>query len=653
MAKLSVVIVNYNVKYFLEQVLLSCRKAVKGVDAEIFVVDNNSTDGSVQMVQNKFPEVKIIANKENVGFSKANNQAIEVSTGEYVLLLNPDTVVEEDTFKKVIHFMDEHPEAGGLGVKMLDGKGNFLPESKRGFPTPKVSFFKAFGFTSLFPKSKLFAQYYLGHLDENEIQEVEVLAGAFMLLRKKVLDEIGLLDETFFMYGEDIDLSYRIIEAGYKNYYYPHTRIIHYKGESTKKGSLNYVKMFYQAMIIFAQKHFSSRRASYYTTFIRAAIYFRAAITVVVNFFRFIMPLLLDALFIFLGIFIIKEFWANNIKDAAEYYPQVFMQLIVPIYILIWILTIYFSGGYDKPYKVTKAVRGILIGTLIILALYGLLDENYRFSRAIIILGAGWAALAAVLLRVTYNFINYKEIFFDIPKDKNLIIVGSYDEGNRALTLLKQTGIESNFIGFVAPAHIKNGHNYLGDSDELDDITSVYQADEIIFCSKDLPAQEIIHWMTRIGNKVDYKIIPEDSLSIIGSNSKDTAGDLYAIDVNLAIASPMQKRNKRVLDILISLALLISLPFSIFIVKDIAGFIQNIFKVIFGNKTWVSYSNNPVDNSHLPKIRKGILSPKDAIKKIQVNEATIERLNLLYAKDYSPYKDLEIIWKGFKYLGRS
>jgi len=216
--KLSVIIVNYNVEHFLEQCLLSVRKAMANVIGEVYVVDNNSVDGSMAMVKDKFPEVKLIENKKNTGFSFANNQAIQLAKGEYILLLNPDTVVEEDTFEKVIAFMDSHPDAGGLGVKMLDGKGNFLPESKRGLPTPSVAFYKIFGLSKLFPKSKTFGKYHLGFLDKDKTHEVDVLSGAFMLLRKTTLDKIGLLDETFFMYGEDIDLSYRIKLDDYKNY---------------------------------------------------------------------------------------------------------------------------------------------------------------------------------------------------------------------------------------------------------------------------------------------------------------------------------------------------------------------------------------------------------------------------------------------------
>jgi len=258
--KLAVVIVNYNVRHFLEQALLSVRKAARAISCEVWVVDNNSVDDSVAMVRHKFPEVNLIDNTQNLGFSTANNQAIRASSGDYILLLNPDTLIEEDTLEKCIRFMDEHPDAGGLGVRMIDGSGKFLPESKRGFPSPWTAFCKTFGLSRLFPHSRTFNHYHLGYLDEYATHDVEVLAGAFMMLRRSVLQQIGLLDEAFFMYGEDIDLSYRIRQAGYRNYYFPDTTIIHYKGESTKKGSLNYVRVFYQAMIIFARTHFKGNQ---------------------------------------------------------------------------------------------------------------------------------------------------------------------------------------------------------------------------------------------------------------------------------------------------------------------------------------------------------------------------------------------------------
>lgn len=253
--KVSVIIVNYNVKYFLEQCLYSVQASVVGMDAEIFVVDNHSSDGSLDYLRPKFPEVTFIANEDNPGFAKANNQALRIARGEYVLLLNPDTVIGEECMRTLCYFMDEHPETGGIGVKMLDGHGAFLPESKRAFPSPWVSFCKIFGLSKLFPRSRQFARYSLPYLAADKQHKVEVLAGAFMLLRRAALEKIGLLDEAFFMYGEDIDLSYRLVLGGYKNYYIPE-RILHYKGESTKQGDMKYIRAFYGAMLIFFKKYY-------------------------------------------------------------------------------------------------------------------------------------------------------------------------------------------------------------------------------------------------------------------------------------------------------------------------------------------------------------------------------------------------------------
>lgn len=253
--KISIIIVNYNVKFFLEQCLYSVRAATAGMEAEVFVVDNNSTDGSMDYLRPKFPEVRFIENTDNPGFAKANNQAIKECAGEYVLLLNPDTVIGEESIRSLCYFMDEHPKAGGVGVKMLDGHGAFLPESKRSFPSPWVSFCKLFGLSKLFPTSRTFARYSLPYLDAGKQHKVDVLSGAFILLRHEALDKVGGFDEAFFMYGEDIDLSYRMVLGGYRNYYIPE-RILHYKGESTKHGDIKYIKAFYGAMLIFFRKYY-------------------------------------------------------------------------------------------------------------------------------------------------------------------------------------------------------------------------------------------------------------------------------------------------------------------------------------------------------------------------------------------------------------
>ncbi|MCL1934231.1 MAG: glycosyltransferase family 2 protein [Candidatus Azobacteroides sp.] len=267
--KLSIIIVNYNVKYFLEQCLDSVFLAGKNLPIEVFVVDNCSSDGSTEYVKPMFPDVIYIENQENVGFSKANNQAIAQARGEYILLLNPDTVIGENSLTDVCRFMDENPQAGAVGVKMLDGYGQFLPESKRGFPSPWNSFCKMSGLSKLFPYSKRFGGYHLKYLDKNRIHPVDILAGAFMMVRKEAIEKSGYLDERFFMYGEDIDWSYRIARSGYTNYYFPEP-IIHYKGESTKKD-IKYVKRFYEAMLLFFNKHYPHSNR-FFKSVIRLAI---------------------------------------------------------------------------------------------------------------------------------------------------------------------------------------------------------------------------------------------------------------------------------------------------------------------------------------------------------------------------------------------
>lgn len=254
--KLSIVIVSYNVKYFIEQCLRSVERATHHLETEVFVVDNASTDGSCEYLTPLFPNVNFIWNKDNRGFARANNQAIKLSTGKYVLLLNPDTIVAENTLAQFVQFMDNHPDAGGAGAYMLRTDGTFALESRRGLPTPFVAFCKMSGLAGLFPKSRIWGRYYMRYLDEQQINKIEIISGAFMFLRRETLEKSGLLDEDFFMYGEDIDLSYRIMKAGYNNYFLP-SRILHYKGESTVKSSYRYVYTFYQAMQLFFNKHYS------------------------------------------------------------------------------------------------------------------------------------------------------------------------------------------------------------------------------------------------------------------------------------------------------------------------------------------------------------------------------------------------------------
>lgn len=261
--KLSVIIVNYNVKYYLDQCIRSVLRAFEEMNtpAEIIMVDNHSADGSVDYLEQRYPQklfpmVRFVRSAHNLGFARANNIAIRQSRGEYVLLLNPDTIVGEDALKASVDFMDVHEDAGAVGVRMLGAQGRRAMESRRGLPTPMVSFFKMLGFCNRWPHHRLFGKYYMGYLPWDEPSQIEVVSGAYCMLRRKALDEVGLLDEDFFMYGEDIDLSYRVLKGGYHNYYLP-VDILHYKGESTQKSSFRYVHVFYEAMLIFFRKHYS------------------------------------------------------------------------------------------------------------------------------------------------------------------------------------------------------------------------------------------------------------------------------------------------------------------------------------------------------------------------------------------------------------
>lgn len=648
--KISVIIVNYNVEYFLEQCLNSVFKALEKVSGEVFVVDNNSIDGSVEMVKEKFPHAILIANKDNRGFSKANNQAIEISKGEYVLLLNPDTVVEEDTLSKVVQFMDEHPEGGGLGVRMLDGKGKFLPESKRGLPTPAVAFYKIFGLSSLFPKSKRFGQYHLGFLSEFKTHEVEILSGAFMLMRMDTLKKVGLLDEAFFMYGEDIDLSYRIILGGYKNYYFPETSIIHYKGESTKKSSVNYVFVFYRAMVIFAEKHFSQKNAKLFSFLINFAIYLRAGLAILTRFIKKAALPVFDFAYLYGGLSLLTRYW----EQANIEFPQAVIQISVPSYTLVWMLSIFYRGGYDLPIRFKNFIQGSIIGTLFILITYALLPKDWQFSRLYILIGTAWVIGYFSLSRLFLHFSIGKKFSLAGAKNQKFILVGKLEESERVATILRQTTSKIESIEFVSGSNEKEDKQ-IGILSQLDQIAFLHGVDEIIFCAKDVTAQDILHWMSELGSShIDFKIAQPDSLYLIGSNSIDTAGDLYVLNIN-QISTQGNIRAKRTLDFFTGLFGLLLFPLIFWKFYSKSTFVRNMIALLFGKKSVVGYAKSLADYSSispvkLPNLKQGILSPQD--NHTTNDSAWTSKLNLIYARDYTIWKDLSILKKAWKYLDR-
>lgn len=652
--KLSVVIVNYNVCYFLEQTLLSVRMAAAalGEPVEVFVVDNNSADQSVTMVRTRFPEVILLENKHNPGFSKANNQALRLATGQYQLLLNPDTLVEEATFRRCCDFLDAHPRCGGLGVQMLDGQGQFLPESKRGLPTPTVAFYKVFGLAALFPRSRTFGRYHLGFLDKQQAHEVAVLSGAFMLLRQAALAQVGLLDEDYFMYGEDIDLSYRLTQGGWQNWYFPEVRILHYKGESTKRTSVNYVLVFYRAMVIFARKHFASRRASAFSLLINTAIWLRASLALGQRLATTATPVLLDAGLLYAGMYALKVYWETNQKQVRIPYPPQYMLVAVPLYLGAWLATTWLSGGYDQPARTSRVVRGVAVGTVLISAVSNFFD-GWRFSKALIVLGGGWAVVALVGRRLLSHWLRHGSLRLSEARPKTLAIVGSAAESQRVRQLLAQARVPAKVVGYITPEALAPAGpapaDYLGPVAELPELLRLYGLTELVFCGQNLPASQIIGLMASLPARppVAYKILPAGSRYIIGSSRKDAPGDYYALDRSWQLSQPAQRRNKRLLDLVACLVLLALSPLLIWGQRRPAGLLRNVRSVLLGRRSWVGLRYLPEAAAH-----PAVLSPADvAPAGTPLTEAARHRLELGYAQDYEPGLDLAALWRGWRALG--
>jgi GT2 family glycosyltransferase len=636
--QISVIIVNYNVRYFLEQALHSVVRATKNVDAEIWVVDNNSVDGSMEMVKNRFPQVKCIENKENLGFSKANNQAIRSSHSRYVLLLNPDTVLQDDTLEKCLAFMDEHPDAGGLGVRMIDGKGQFLPESKRGLPSPAVALYKMTGLSALFPKSKIFGRYHLRFLNEMSIHRVDVLSGAFMLLRSEALNQTGLLDEDFFMYGEDIDLSYRITKAGYYNYYFPLTTIIHYKGESTKKRSVNYVKVFYNAMVLFARKHYSSSIAGRLNVFIQMAIYLRAALAL---FYRAVSATILpalDFLLIYLGYFGITRYWEEYNKYVKGFYPDTYFTLHIPVYILVVLSCIYLSGGYDKPISVRRMVRGSAVGALITFSVYAFLPKTLQFSRAILLLGCAWSMAAPLISRLLIHFMKTGQLRLAEDGAYRIAIVANPTESQRIEGLLTRSMVKMDALVRVSP-DASRPEGFAAGMEQIAEVVDIFNVNLVIFSAADVSSANIMSAMSRLsGKSVYFKIVPEGSQFVIGSNSKNERGELFTLDLSFSIENLEIRRKKRILDL--GTAAFLALIFPVLCLsKEGRILLMNWVNVILNRATWVSYSGRP-NTQFLPKLKRGILFPAMAYAQKELEPA----VNMAYARDYHIYQDLRTVW---------
>ncbi len=645
--KLSIIIVNYNVKYFLQQLLISIYKSKTDHAYEVIVVDNASSDGSREMVPAEFPQVRYIYNEENAGFSKANNQAIRDSQAEYVLLLNPDTLVEEDTIEKTVSFMDAHPDGGALGVRMIDGSGKYLPESKRGFPSPAVAFSKAFGLSYLFPRSSRFNGYYMGHLAPDQTNEVDVLTGAFMLLRRSVLQEVGLLDEQFFMYGEDIDLSYRIKQAGHKVFYYPQTSIVHFKGESTDKDSLKYIRRFYGAMKQFCVKHYASVGLPV-VVLLNLAINIRALLSLAKRWVLRHGVVLLDLALVSLLLLLFSDLWARWYFGDPDYYQHSSIAINIGLYSAIGSLSLWMVGGYDRPFDGVRLARGWLIAWTVIAVSYAFFGPMLRSSRALVLASAPLAAAGLLLSRALLSLLQRGTWQFLQPDLRRYLIVGDQGETKRVLHLMQGNAERYRYQGVVSPSD-QDYPGTLGSLPNLDQICRFHDVNEVIFCTKNVSAKAIMTWMTRLGDDLHIKIAPEQSASVVGSKSKNLPGELYTVEIHYRIADPAARRHKRLLDIGLATACLTLSPLLIWLVREKASFLRNILDVLRGSKTWVSYGSLDADDT-FPSLRPGVL--RVAMGRPEEPGSQHRRdADYHYARDYSVLKDLSLFITNIRRLG--
>jgi GT2 family glycosyltransferase len=516
--ELTVIIVSYNVRYFLEQCLHSVRKASENIDCEVFVVDNNSADGSCSMVSSMFPEVRLIMNSNNRGFSAANNQALKLATGRYILLLNPDTIVEEDTFKRCISFMDDHPDGGATGVRMINGKGKLLPESKRALPTPGTAFFKAFGLSYIFPKSSLFNRYYLGHLDTLQTTQADVISGAFMFLRREAIDKTGLLDEDYFMYGEDIDYSYRLKKAGYNNYYYPEIKIIHYKGESTKRENLNVLVNFYKAMRIFVRKHYADGTLRAFVLVIQIAIIIRAGISMIKRILKKILLPAGDGLLIYMIYRFVASFWESHKFGTGYRYPETFTHIILPVYTLILLFSIAFISGFRVPARIRDSAKGVIAGTIVILIVYALLPDNLRFSRAVLIIGGLISLFVIPVFRLLVSLVLPSVADNPFSRARKTLIVSDAEGYLRIKDLISSSGSGNRIAGRVSLNQDDMKEEVLGTIGQIRDVIRVNRIKEVIFAIRNLSASQIIDSMHLISDfNIAIRIASPDEKFLLGS----------------------------------------------------------------------------------------------------------------------------------------
>ncbi|MBE2281072.1 MAG: glycosyltransferase [Ignavibacteriaceae bacterium] len=594
---LSVIIVNYNVKEFLENLLNSIKKASEGLTIEIIVVDNNSDDGSVELIKEKFPGVILIENNYNAGFSKANNLGLKIAKGRYLLLLNPDTLVEEDTFKKMVSFFDNTPGAGMAGCKILNPDGTLQLACRRGFPSPWASFCKVTGLSSLFPNSKFFAKYNLTYLDENQTYEVDAISGSFMMLTREAYEKIGGLDEIFFMYGEDLDYCYRIQNAGLKVYYVHTTQIIHYKGESTKRSSLNETKIFYDAMHIFVKKHFASSIPVLWL--LRVAIIIREVVAFAAKKRLVFTALFLDLLFYNTAFFIGEHIYMSISGWLGV--PDFGVPFVFGVPVLLYLITGSVLSVYRRDkLPVLKTFSAIFFSFFIVSSLTYFF-KDFAFSRGHILVSyillpfflGGWRVIAKVFFKAGISD-GYRQ-------SKRSVIVGT---GKNAEELavkfaanLKSGRIIAGFIGLNRKEIGEKIGEFkvLGSVENIIKVLREHDIKEVIFSSTELSYNQMIAIVAACNKEnVEFQLAGQDMEFLVGKSEVSMLNNMPFFEVNYNISSLLHRIIKRVFDLCLSFFILFFVLPPLFFLRLISTQAKNLYNilleipaVISGSKSFV------------------------------------------------------------------
>lgn len=653
---ISVVIVNYNVRAFLNNALVSLQKALEGYSAEVFVVDNASDDGSVELVRREFPWVTLIANAQNAGFAKANNQALRQATGDYLLLINPDTLVQEETFDRLIEFFRSHPDAGMVGCKILNPDGTLQLPCRRSFPTPWTAFTKTFGLSTLFPKSRLFARYNLTYLDPDDTYEVDAISGSFMMISRETYERIGGLDETFFMYGEDLDWCYRVQASGKKVYYVPTTSIIHYKGESTKRSDIDELKVFYNAMRLFVQKHHAG--SPIFERFIYSGIYVRK---IMADAGRILEPLrfaVVDMAIVTVTILIGEYLRKGAVFSLPSYaYPAV---LVVPALIVFGILLM--AGVYHEHKRsVSRAFVGVLAGFTVISAAVAF-EKDFAFSRMIMLVAAGLSLIAIPGWRLIVRFLapsptrGRTSLF-----GRRTLIVGVARSGQDILKKLRMhVGGGYAVVGFIDVNRVRIGEKVmeteiLGSIDTIGKVVKEHRISEVIFSSDAVPYSTILRIIAANKDRfVNYRLVPNNLEVIIGKPGIDQLDEIPLIDIEYNIAKTGNRVVKRLVDLAAGLFFLICIgPFVYFIRifsrnrgSRAVQFLSQMRSVLRGSMSIVGVSS--ANGAGPFRGKPGITGLVQVQGENAVTEEEREQYELFYAKNQSLMLDLEIVLKALQ-----